>query len=268
MPSNFSTIGFNINTEREFEDLVMTAAKQGESIQAGGITYIRWDASDGAELWVQISKAGEIIGANPHFRGKAKLTTSVTKRVRRQNDSVLDGAFHCWANPADAPESGNYPFVFDCPHAALFADTALPLRTTLQLAAFAHEISVYDSQEHFYATQDSKLPLAAESFIPSGLFMLDERKKEEPESTAIFAGSILATEAYTNPAGRGAYVWALVKTLGGEVDVVADRALLPSLPVVGGIMTGSFWLSGRMEIPKQDTPQRKPGLLNRLFGRS
>ena len=35
-----------------------------------------------------------------------------------------------------------------------------------------------------------------------------------------------------------------VSTFGGEVDVVADPVLLNNVIVKGGVVKGSFWLSG------------------------
>jgi hypothetical protein len=37
-----------------------------------------------------------------------------------------------------------------------------------------------------------------------------------------------------------------VDTLGGEVDVVADVKLISSEPQIGGIVSGQFWLSGKI----------------------
>jgi hypothetical protein len=37
-----------------------------------------------------------------------------------------------------------------------------------------------------------------------------------------------------------------VRTLGGEVDMFADPDLLTGYLTKGGIVSGSFWLSGRL----------------------
>ncbi|MNJ65593.1 hypothetical protein D3C77_616120 [compost metagenome] len=36
-----------------------------------------------------------------------------------------------------------------------------------------------------------------------------------------------------------------MKTLGGEIDVVIDKELVNSELIVGGIISGSFWLSAK-----------------------
>jgi hypothetical protein len=50
----------------------------------------------------------------------------------------------------------------------------------------------------------------------------------------------------TNELTGCSFCWALVKTLGGTVDVVVDPALLEATPRVGSIVKGVFWLSGRL----------------------
>jgi hypothetical protein len=44
--------------------------------------------------------------------------------------------------------------------------------------------------------------------------------------------------------------WALVDTLGGTYDVVIDPELLPDSPRAGNILSGWFWLSGRIGVEK------------------
>jgi len=41
--------------------------------------------------------------------------------------------------------------------------------------------------------------------------------------------------------------------LGGEIDVVADVKLILSEPQIGGIVSGQFWLSGKIaSLPTQE----------------
>jgi hypothetical protein len=43
-----------------------------------------------------------------------------------------------------------------------------------------------------------------------------------------------------------AFWWARVRTLGGEIEVVADPVLLTGPVTPGAVVQGSFWLSGRL----------------------
>jgi hypothetical protein len=40
--------------------------------------------------------------------------------------------------------------------------------------------------------------------------------------------------------------WALVESYGGIYDVVIDAELVEDAPRVGGVVNGTFWLSGRV----------------------
>jgi hypothetical protein len=114
----------------------------------------------------------------------------------------------------------------------------------VELAAFAAEVTCYPSEPAFDAAQgDGQIKYAAESFIPSGLFV---DAGEPPAAFAMFAGRILDAERRRNPYSDGEFWCACVRTLGGELDVVADPTTVTGEPRVGGIVQGSFWISGRL----------------------
>jgi hypothetical protein len=133
---------------------------------------------------------------------------------------------------------GCYPFVFDSPDYRL-SPVKPPTIVEVQLAAFAHELTLFESEAAYDANTD-KPKLAVESFIPSGLFQPGGEKTEPPEAYGIFTGRILETERRVNPLTKLPFHWALVKTLGGQVDVVVDPQLITSRMVKGGVLSGSF----------------------------
>jgi hypothetical protein len=90
------------------------------------------------------------------------------------------------------------------------------------------------------------LKSASQSFIPSGLFTPAGDSTVPPEARAIFASHVLAADEKINVLTSRAFYWALVETFGGAYDVVIDSNLLPRVPEVGGVISGSFWLSGRI----------------------
>ena len=60
--------------------------------------------------------------------------------------------------------------VIDSPEFARLTPLGLPATVPMQIAAFAHEIEVFDTEADFDAAQDPAGPhMAAESFVPSGL---------------------------------------------------------------------------------------------------
>jgi hypothetical protein len=249
MPSHFSTIGFDVPTPEAFQSLVNLAAQNGyQLLTENGNAYFHWKTWEGAELWVQVNAENELIGVQPHFAGKGIVRVRLINSVERENNSSLDGAWKGWANPPEDASNGDgdYPFVFDAPDFRLHAKGPLPRIESVQLAAFAHELSLFESEQAFHDSQAEKtLKYSHESFIPSGLFVTEG----PPASTAMFTGVIVEASLRANEAGGGKFWWMLVKTLGGEIDVVADAVLVTAEPCIGGILQGSFWLTGRIARP-------------------
>jgi len=154
------------------------------------------------------------------------------------------GSFHGWADPTgDAPDSGCYPFVFDAPDYRLYDELSLPAHKQVQIAAFAHNIAAFETVA---AYEESQARAASRSFIPSGLFTPVGEAINPPQARAILAGHVLAADEKINALTGRAFYWALVETYGGAYDVVIDSELLTGVPAVGGVISGSFWLSGRI----------------------
>lgn len=267
MASHFSSIGMQVDSAEDMHALLEKAVEDVEKIPCSGGAYLRWSTWEGAELWLQADKAGAIVGVTPYFSGKAEFRVGVTAAVERPDDTTMEGAVHGWADPpGDDPESGEYPLVFDLVDKALYGNLDYPFVTRVRLSAFAHELSIYESEKSFAEAQEGEIGFASESFIPSGLFSSepDAGETAPPASLAIFTGHVLATQELTNPLTNGRYIWMRVRTLGGEIDVVSDPELIETTPVRGAIASGSFWLCGRILDPKIAV---KSGLLARMFNR-
>ncbi|WNJ19643.1 hypothetical protein [Pontibacter sp. G13] len=245
--SNLSDIGFPVESHEEFLELINQAYERGKSIEAEMGQYIQYEDASGAELWLQINQAEELIGMNPHFNGKSRRWVCITGPVNRP-ESELDGAFHGWAAPEfpNRPETGMYPFVFDVPNFYTMGEFDFPKSHLVQLTAFAQEITLYDKESDFLDSQPEDFPMSAQSFIPSGLFDLGEQGPKEPQALGILSGVIKQHEKLTSTLKKGAFHWMLVETLGGEVDVVTDASLCNKAPKEGGIVHGNFWLSGKI----------------------
>lgn len=248
MPSHFSTIGFPIETLEDFDQLAEMTSRTAVEVPVRDGSYLRWTGFGGEEVWLQLSTRRELIGMNPHFSGASRIRVGIEARITRPRGTLLDGALEAWASPSgDSPESGEYPFVFDLPDAAAYPDLEIPGMAEAQVAAFAHQISFFPSEEDYYASQRPHVPgFASRSFIPSGTFRPAGHEVDPPTAEAIFTGQVLQAECRTNPISLKKYWWALVDSLGGAFDVVIDPVLLPQLPAVGGFLSGTFWLSGRL----------------------
>lgn len=244
--SHMSAIGFEMTTADDFGRWQQHTARTGRVIPVQGGYYIRWEVGQGAELWAQANEARELIWLNPHFGGMAGFRIALVARLPRP-DTPLEGAFYGWVNgTADDPESGAFPLVFDLPDAAVHEALELPAVYEVQLAAFAHRLDAFVGEAAYLTAQEGSIPYAPQSFIPTGLFV---EEGQVPPAAAVFTGHVLATNVRLNPTTQKIFYWARVATLGGEVDVVADPEVVVGRLVVGGIVSGSFWLSGRLVLP-------------------
>lgn len=258
MVNHMTSIGFNVSNEEEFNAVVQLACNQNNMIKVkDGYYYILEDNSGGA-LWVQVNKKNECIGMNPHFTGKSKMYILLNQYIDRA-ESILDGAIHAWAEPEGTVEqAGLYPFVFDLPNGNVYPDIVQPQLIHVQLAAFTHELNVYQNEEDYFEKQEGEVKFAAQSFIPTGLF----GENEAMHATAMFTGKVIETKRLQNATTGEFFSWALIETLGGTIDMVTDETLIEQPIEVGNIINGSFWLSGTFI----DTPEvAKKSLFQRLF---
>lgn len=251
--SNLSDIGFPVKGEEDINEMIQNVARYVVEVPCLNGFYYRFTDESGAEIYLQTNQGQEIIGFNPHFAGKSRRKVTLTKIIERDS-SELDGGFHGWANPAEEnnPESGEYPFVFDVPDFRTIGRIKFPQDFEIQLTAFAsNEFKIYETAQHYLNSQDSEVKFASKSFVPSGLFAPDENTPapETPRPFGIFTGEIKEYELKTNMLRKEQFYWFLVDTLGGEVDVVADAKLVTAEPEIGGILSGQFWLSGKLIDP-------------------
>jgi hypothetical protein len=247
MASHFSTIGLPVASAEDMNALADRIGPLAEPLAAPNGVYFRWSDPSGAEMWLQVNGNNELIGMNPHYAGRSAVRVGLTARLPSTGPSELDGSFHGWADPTgDAPDTGCYPFVFDAPDYRLHEELSLPALMEVQIAAFAQEIAAFESVAAYEASQTDDLKYASQSFIPSGLFTPAGDSTVPPQARAIFAGHVLAAGEKVNTLTGRAFYWALVETFGGAYDVVIDSNLLPGVPEAGGVISGSFWLSGRI----------------------
>lgn len=250
--SNLSDIGFPVRHEADVNEVIMSVLGQVSEVRCPRGFYLKFSDKSGAEIYLQGNHDQELIGFNPHFAGKSRRKVALTKAVEREA-SELDGGFHAWANPSDEanPESGDYPFVFDLPDFRTVPNLALPQTVEIQLTAFAsNDFEMFADEKSYNESQESDLKYAAKSFVPTGLFAFDAENETVDLSVVRpvgkFSGEIKEFELKTNSLTDAQFYWFLVETLGGEVDVVSDPKWLENEPQIGGIVSGQFWLSGRI----------------------
>jgi hypothetical protein len=94
------------------------------------------------------------------------------------------------------------------------------------------------------------------------LFTPDGEDTTPPEAYAIFTGHILRWKYLTNSMTHGSFFRMLVETPAATIDVVADPVLVTEQPVEGGVVSGSFWLSGRLV----ECRRKRSGMIRRILG--
>ncbi len=262
---HFSPIGFSIDSEDDLVSLIQQIISEVDDIPVKKGRYLRWSGESGAELWVQADRRNDIIGMAPHFAGSSRIRVGLSAQIRRPIDNALEGVFHAWADPSEENiESGAYPFLFEVPDIALIKDTIkLPGLATVQVTGFAEELKVYSSAEAFADSQDGESKLASRSFIPIGLFAANDGDVKQAEAKAYINGHVMETEEKINDLSGNSFVWALVETFGGVYDIVIPPSLVSEPLAEGFVVSGSFWLSGRVI----DFERKQPGFFARIFGR-
>lgn len=247
MANHFSALGFNVHSKQELGALANYALQDGAQIESLNGDYIWWSPGRGIELWFQINPQKRVMGMNPHFSHNARMKVGLTQLITRSTFNVMEGAFYGWANPQENGE-GDYPFVFDLPDFDLQRHLSLPAVKEVQIAAFAHKLTIFGDETSYQASQSQ---LAPQSFIPMGLFQQIEGEEipanVEPTAMALLSGRIVTAEQLKNPFTNLPFYWAKIETFGGELDMVAAPELVTEELKVGGIVQGTFWLSGRIQ---------------------
>lgn len=254
MPSHFTMLGFPAETREEIGSLMYEAARYSDSYDAPSGFYAQFAAGE-VELWIQSVPDGtkrRIVGINPHYSGNSRMLVKVIKTVV-DPEFPLDGAFYAWANPPeDETSGGDYPFVFKVPdYEIALAKLTLPAVVTVQIAAFARRLDCFETDESYRewqkgAENSGEHGLATEAFIPTGLFIAQEKENKQPTAEALFSGHIEVAELRTNPVTNRQFQYLSVKTFGGTFDIITDPQIVQGQPLVGGVVEGSFWLSGKI----------------------
>jgi hypothetical protein len=255
--SNLSDIGFPVPSgEQDVNEMIQNVLPFVKIIPCPLGIYYKFTDASGAEIYLQANLGQELIGFNPHFEGQSRRLVALTKIIERDS-SELDGGFHAWAAPSDEtkPETGEYPFVFDVPDFRTVGQIELPQTLEVQLTAFAsNEFRIFGNERDYLDSQEDEIKMASKSFIPTGMFLPDGSGTpiEPPRPIGMFAGEIKKFELKTNTLSKEKFYWFLIETLGGEADVVADPKLIAGEPQIGGVITGQFWLSGRIIQPRAE----------------
>lgn len=241
VPSHYSAIGFAFSSDDDWARVVRQLRDEAVPVETSRGTYHRWTSASGAELWIQTGANGEVIGAHPHFASALRTPMRIENRIARDDHTALDGSYTAWVQPSEseAESDGFYPLIFDCANFHQASATALPAMASVQLAAFAQQLWAFASVEEFDAAENGEVRFGSQSFVPAS--SLDDHGNV---AEAFLCGHVAASETRTNEVSGRSFHWAQVETYGATYDVVIDPAVLRDVPAAGGVIKGTFWLSG------------------------
>jgi hypothetical protein len=267
MTDHFSVIGFNAGSAEELADMVRKLPDTGAYSQpCGPGYYYRWQSDGGCELWVHLAKqVGEpddklgIVGVTPFFHGKGRMPVRVMKKRQRPSDNAFEGAVFVEIEPGARPHQCATVALLDVVDYALWANRTTPFLAQAQIAAFPHDLAIFSSEREFADAQIGEaVPFSPESLFASGLFSSSAEPGGHPvfhdpsdadfnaPSRAFFTARVLAAELRHNSVTGQSFHAALVKTLGGTIDLVADTRQVHEDLRPGCIVQGEFWLCARL----------------------
>jgi len=264
-PCHYSTIGFP--TPYSVQDMMQQTKEFLENPHTKMIPPTSKDAylmyhlgtKSGAELWNFVNHESIASGLDPHFAGPSRLKVCLTKATwdLERSTMVLEGRAGPPPHQND-DDLDDLPLLmeFDCPTSHLW-EKDLPVASTAQIAAFAHEVRVFESVQHFqeYNKKEKaevRNTFADHSFVSwSVLSSGHDTSNKRKRSTALFTGHVVQSEVKINDETGKYFYWALVETLGGcQFDVVIHPDLIEKYgqtpPKPGCIVQGVFWLSGHL----------------------
>ena len=269
-----TTVGFQVARQIEFERLLKMAFESGATIPLVNGKYYLWEPGGGIQIWVKV-KDRVVLACAPHYSGEGAMRASIEGFYARPPEiSVTEGAFVGTALPADS-ESAGFPLVVDVPGFEAVASRVVPPQTrTVQIAAFAREMTCFPTVEAFAQWQrTAKNAPISESFVFAEAPLTGTVSSGPAPAEAVITAQVLKAGLQINPITQQNFIVLLVRTPDGStVDVVAHQQVASGELLAGGIIRGTFWLSGSIlesTSPSESaapTVQIKAPMLSRLTG--
>ncbi len=249
MPSHFSCIGFPVNDMAAYWVLARRAAKEGVRLAApDGTGVVRWAVGVGPEIWAQIDDTGEVVGGTPFFSTGTSYRVAVTG-AGEDPEQPMDGWIDGWMEPTetDEPFSGAFPLRVNLIDYPLVRPrlVSFPAIHRVEIIALAHEVDLYADETAYAAAPGEIYRLPVQSFVSTAHFGADE-PTEFHESTALASGYVTEARVLTNAITETPFWWIRLLTQGVTLHAFSDREMLSAEPRAGQVLSGSFWLLGRL----------------------
>ncbi|WP_141731432.1 hypothetical protein [Oligoflexus tunisiensis] len=258
MASHLSSIGFPVQNEQDLYTLAEKVSQKAKPHDIGQGYYLNYQDPSGAAIWLHADQDRQITGMNPHFVGPSVMPVKIVRSLHREKDHAFEGSYFAWVAPEEEHnhQEGAYPLLFDAPDFLRHSQQKLPAILLVQIAAFAHEVDIFTTEEAWKESATDAPGMAPESFIPAGLFPVDGKANAAlPSAHALISGHVLDVQKRTNQMTGKGFWWLQVQSYAAIYDVVVDPILLKMEPQPGHLVKGSFWLSGVIVDHAADKPQ-------------
>ncbi|HEX7313636.1 MAG TPA: hypothetical protein VF297_06930 [Pyrinomonadaceae bacterium] len=246
-----SDIGFVDRSAVALLNLVRQVCEHGEVIETAAMKYVKWSVGEGLELWLRFKDGEPELLPYPGFAGGSRMKVALLEKTPRQEPLRGDGAFYCRGRACAGANwvAGRNPFVFDTHNYHAHDGLSLPRVCTIQLTAFAFNMTGYPTEEDFeeaYPGDEQGFCWDYKHFIPLCMTAPRHEGGELQEASAEVSGYVTDTAIITNPVTGHDFCWARLETIGGEVDVVCSPDRLSGYLVKGGLAATTCYLYGRL----------------------
>jgi hypothetical protein len=247
--SHFACIGFPVSDMEGYWTLARRAAAEGQRTETpSGGALVRWAVGNGPEVWAQIDPAGDLVGATPFFSTAVSFKISVTGSGEDPAEH-MDGWVDGWLEPReeDEPYSGVFPLRITLVDFAISSRrlTRFPALHTVELAALAHEVDLYEDETAYKAAPGDVFRLPVQSFVSTAHSSVDE-PQPFAEATALASGTIREAALMINPATDATFWRGALATQGVTLPVLVAPGDVTGPLRPGQILSGGFWLLGRL----------------------
>jgi len=238
-------IGFGCEMTRDVADAVASIAhSKGRRLPCSQGEYRTWVSTKGAEIWLHYPRSGnddaasaldpidDLKGMTIFQRGSGAINMRIHRRMTWENP--LDGV--CIANlPLLKGKGRGMPFVFE--QVGFGLDTAAPpYDARVQLCGLAHRLWAYETERDFLRALPSKRLIsrgAIAAMQPDEVRDVGLIYRTKPGALWLVTGVVLKSIKLRNPLADRDYYWLFLETDRGDIDIVANPAVIE-----GDISTG------------------------------
>jgi hypothetical protein len=252
MASNLDCLGLGVESPEAFADLVERIGPHTTLVArtADEVELLRWQDPSGARLLLTRGKRG-ITRVTPSYAGERVVQLGDIHREGEEAavaDVLVDGE----TVTRLAIELEELPLLGDEKHAgaasviALAPDAQLFPNAEAFAASDASRLSTGDPgprPDHYEDDWTWPPRMAAESFIPTGMFASDDGL----QPLALLNGTVRYAERRTTMLTSQDFVVARIQTAGFQTDLCLPATV--AVPLPGTVVAAEVFLTGSLDIP-------------------